>query len=1313
MHHIQYLLLALLILATLTIFLLLHSTKMFQWAADTYGPRYHLGYKEVSGTILTGIEVKDLTFRGDKLLDTLKADWNPSAILNNRLTFTSLKVSGVNVENIKTTLESLRPLNPQNNTMIEIPFAIDVEEIKLSVNPFRQSGVKFKTISLEGNNIVYHNQAIDVGDLFLSIDTNVSTIELKGEIEANHIKSRGDMTLHEALFETLNLPLKANKFDLDSIDIRSDKEQIIFDFDLKSVEMVHAEKDLMKIEAFALKNRMVYGYDDGILSIENEGNLSTPYVKDIMLENRLILKDGVPNYSGKIALNAFEKIDANLTKALENLEFTYQGDVDGMDVKINSTGLKGKFISNDFKKGDLTLWAKEDFILQYMFVLPPDLRPSRATLDMHIPLEFAHFLPLHANAKIRSNLVDMDIDLVYSDELNATARTSIPKDSRLRALKSKLNFDALSPLYANITTKKDIVHANLHSQEMESKIKLNKVTQDLKGHTVLGGAKFSYSGNLDTNLSVKYTTASVHDFLKQMNRLYSFDPPPIDGDARISMELSSLKDIQLKLHSNTLTYMGEDNKAHTFNNTMMTSVFANSVVLLQHYQTTFGEQKIFSQKPSVITFKDGDISLEPLWINNALKLTGNYNLKSQNGEGYAVADAFTLLHEKSELTNRIDIRTKTSKYKTDVEGTITILGGTIYHDMEIKTFSPDSDIVDVKEMKKRESMLYMTNLRTSIKVNTDKPFRFITDKADVQTEANIMIQKAFKAPIEALGSIKILDGSSYSIHHKKFLFKDSTINLLGDPFNPFLDITTIYKTRQIEIKIQIAGELHQPNITFSSTPHMSKKQILSTILFDVQDNTENISEENMLLMMGDSMSKSLFSNIGGETIKYLFSTIGINIDKLPFIGRSWDANQSKSEFFSFFSTEDEPEIPSHAIRFKGQKYITEKKLQKAMGVETKSLFAFWKEDKPTIINRLLPTLKKSLKNFYASEGFYNAAFSIDTSDTNVTVSIDENMPVKIENITINSDYDISNLITFKKGQIFRSKEFVSIKKHIKSDLMKEGYCSYNLESKAYVDKDAHKVDIGFNVKKGEVCTFGEVTIKEFDTIDDAVIASRIRVKKGEPFSTKQIQETYEALYDLKVFDDISVVHDRKFYNVVPVEIAGSLVKRPWYFSADVDYTSSDGFRLSTEVKRTNFLGNAKNISLDFTYSRIDKGLEMGYFVPALFKISEYYFDLTSKIGLSKFEYEGFREDKKYLQVLLGYNDDTWRINAGLVLENIDISPRNSLLPQFIEAGSFSPIYPFFNFHYDTRDSKIYPKHGYYFSGSVEYGVPYAKEKPLS
>jgi translocation and assembly module TamA len=1526
----------------------MNSTKMLQWAADTYSPRYHLGYKQISGSLLSGVEIQELTFQEELLIDHLKIGWNPAALLYKRISFTHLEASGLHVENISSTAQKLlTQKTKENEDVLVIPFSsIGVEALRLTINPFEESGIRFKDGALEGKGIVYYGESIDIDELFLSIDSNLTTIELNGgiddkeikvqelkilnidtlaledvikkmisirlqekiveqvepeiedyragrenfipksvsidsamvtlkaadhaqvrlnqsemrvdslkadiykmieyqpdtvqvgnlfllidtnlsklaldstledetitvesfslhEIDAlawtkilgslkkdqtlhyknvemnntiasmlpkhfhlkkvdtslkslsydpvfvhsaaldasnvvldiatlttqsgtfntgvvsnfaslsqhgvikeNHIKSQGHITAHQALFETYGLPIKESTFKLDILDIKGGKDQLLVDFNVQGEEILQMQKDQFGVEALSLKNRIGYSITERVLSVENEGNLSTPYVKDIMIDNRMTVHDGVLSYNGKIAPGKFEGLDANYTRLLENLEFTYQGNANRLDVDIDAEGLKGTFISNDFKKGNLTLSTKEDFILQDMFFLPRSLWPSRAALDIHLPLDFTHILPLHANASIRSNLVDMDVGLEYDNEYHITAKTSVPEDSLLRELRNEVNFDAISPLYTDLVTQEDIVHGKIQSKGMHSKVKFNLTNKDLQGDTVLGGAKFVYAGNLDKKMSVEHDTPSVNDFLKQISTIYAFDPPPLNGDLKISMQFTDLKDINLTLNSNSLIYKTENKKEHMFNNTILSLGFSDSILMLNNYQTTFGEQKIFSEKPSRIMFKDGNIELDPLWINNELKVMGKYNMKTQKGEAFAVSDAFKVLYEKSDVTNRVDIRTETKERKTDIKGTITLLEANIHHEMEIKRFSPDSDIVDVKEVKKRESTLFMKNLSTSIKVNTDKPLSFITAKAEVKADADLMIEKTYNNPIGVLGTIKILDGSSYTISNKKFLFKDSTINLLGDPYNPFLDITTMYKTRQSEIMIQIAGDLNNPNITFSSKPHMSRKRILSTILFDVQDHTENISEENMLLMMGGSMSRSLFSNIGGETIKYVFSSVGINIDKLPFIGRSWDANQSKNGFFTFFSSDDEPEIPSHTIRFKGQKFITEKKLQKAMGVDRKNIFAFWKEDNPTIIDRLLPTLESSLQNFYASEGFYNAAFLIDTSETDVTVTIDENEPVKIEDITINSDYEISDLITLKKGQTFRSKEFVSIKKNIMKDLMKDGYCSYDLYSKAYVNKDSHEVNIDFRLKKGEICTFGEITINDFETIDDSVIKSRIRVKEGEPFSTKQIQETYDALYGLNVFDHISVRHDRKFYNVVPVEIAGSEVERPWYFSADVDYTSSDGFRLSTEVKRTNFLGNAKNISLDFTYSRIEKGLELSYFIPAFFQVSDYYFDFISKIGMSEFNYEGFTEEKKYVEALIGYNDEKWSINAGLALEDIDISPRNYLFSKSVEAGNFSPVYPFLNFNYDARDSKIYPKHGYYIGGAVEYGLPYAEE----
>jgi translocation and assembly module TamA len=136
------------------------------------------------------------------------------------------------------------------------------------------------------------------------------------------------------------------------------------------------------------------------------------------------------------------------------------------------------------------------------------------------------------------------------------------------------------------------------------------------------------------------------------------------------------------------------------------------------------------------------------------------------------------------------------------------------------------------------------------------------------------------------------------------------------------------------------------------------------------------------------------------------------------------------------------------------------------------------------------------------------------------------------------------------------------------------------------------------------------------------------------------------------------------------------------------------------------MGNAKNISLGFVYSSIDKVVELSYFIPAFVKISDYYIDLTSKIGYSEFKYTGFKDEKAYGKVFLSYNDEKLSLNTGFSIENIDISLLQVDNIHTIEAENFLPLYPFFNFVYDSRDSKFNPKNGYYIEGEVEYGLPY-------
>ncbi|SFV61391.1 Uncharacterized protein YtfM precursor [hydrothermal vent metagenome] len=403
----------------------------------------------------------------------------------------------------------------------------------------------------------------------------------------------------------------------------------------------------------------------------------------------------------------------------------------------------------------------------------------------------------------------------------------------------------------------------------------------------------------------------------------------------------------------------------------------------------------------------------------------------------------------------------------------------------------------------------------------------------------------------------------------------------------------------------------------------------------------------------------------------------------------------------------------HNIIFKGCDTISEKELQSAMGVEVKSEFEFWKDYEPKIKDKLLPSLNESLRGYYDSIGFYDANFTINITPELVTVKINENEPILIRDINISSDFNISNQIIFKKNERFRAKDFISVKSNIIQELLKNGYCSYDLDTKAFVDLDKHIVDLSFIIKKGGVCKFGEISVKGLESVDKSIVVSRVMAREGHNFNTERIQESYNNLYDLDAFDIVSIKYDRKFYNVVPIDIEVREVQKKNYFMSGIGYDTNIGAMIKGKYIRKNFFGDAQKLKIIANYSSIEKVLDFTHTIPSFININNYSIDYFNNIGYSDIDYEGFLEKKSYLKSYLSYRNEKMTLQTGFGFENIDISLKddinNVVLTRAIEEGNFFLAYPFLKFIYDRRDSKLNPKSGYYLSTDIEYGIDYGAE----
>jgi translocation and assembly module TamA len=398
----------------------------------------------------------------------------------------------------------------------------------------------------------------------------------------------------------------------------------------------------------------------------------------------------------------------------------------------------------------------------------------------------------------------------------------------------------------------------------------------------------------------------------------------------------------------------------------------------------------------------------------------------------------------------------------------------------------------------------------------------------------------------------------------------------------------------------------------------------------------------------------------------------------------------------------------------GLHFIALDALLDALDAKRAPSWMFWKDHTPKVKAGLMRNADTTLRSFFDSEGFYDANATIIVSDDNVTLKIHEGKPVRVADINITSDYNITDIVTFKPGDIFRAADFIAVKQRIADALLKEGYCSYDLDTKAYVYLSQYRVNLRYLLTKGEPCVFGKATIKGLETIDERIVQSRVRAKEGKRFNKELVQETSTAIYGLQSFDSVIINVNRKLYNVVPVDIKVEEMERPYHIEFGAGYDTYVGPRVHMKFVKHNFTGNAKQLSFELLWSSQEKLLQIDFYKPVLINIEGFDIDFGASTGYSDLEFDGFREKKSWIKTFLKHETARLSLTAGMALEAIEIDYLDEgvcILP--CEAyDTFLLAYPYADIVYDRRDSKLNPKYGYYIAFYTEFGLPTDAESSL-
>ena len=745
-----------------------------------------------------------------------------------------------------------------------IPKWVHIDKLEVSILPLVYDPVDIKHLNLTGRDAVFDVQklVLQKANLDLNSSTNLSDIRYKTKVENNKLIGKVDFKPKKALFKLYELPVRREAIGNIVLDLNVSEEEVTTDLRIEMKQVLKAEKGAFNLDIDNLHSYVVYDIKEGSMKAKSNIFLTTPYAKDVLITNLFSMNDAI-SYSGEIHAKQIIGVDAKFVKPLNNLQVKYEGDTMSIKIDIKSDNLQGTFISKDFKKAELHLETQEAIELRELVELPAELNQTKANIEIDAPISFEENASLVAYVKIDSNVLNMDANISYEEKLHVKTLSHIPEESLLRLYSKELKWDNLNPIKAEVEFLDDSVDSVLTAGTLAAKAHYDLKSTKVEGKVTLGGLHADISGTADQNLSIRTKINSMSSLVDSVKGIYTLgDIPLVKGSADISVVLTEMKTVDIALKSPEIIYQADRKTEHYVNDIDLVVNMQDQTIVLKRYALTYAGQKLFATKPSTVSFKDENVSVDPLWLNDQLQVVGEYNMKTKQGMIDAEAKKLHIAHEIVDLDSNIDIKTVLDGNKTSVNGKIILLGGNIHYDLSQKTYASDSDIIIVQDIKEKEASPFMDNLSASVQIETKKPLIYNKGAVNIKAKVDLNVYKAEFSDLMVLGSVEILEGGSYTFEGKKFVLDQSHVYFTGNPNKPLLEASVKYKSLNHLITITVTGSADAPNINFSSKPSLTKEQILSVILFDSEGGAGTNSGKDMMKMMGGAMAKSALSGFG-------------------------------------------------------------------------------------------------------------------------------------------------------------------------------------------------------------------------------------------------------------------------------------------------------------------------------------------------------------------------------------------------------------------------------------------------------------------
>jgi len=380
------------------------------------------------------------------------------------------------------------------------------------------------------------------------------------------------------------------------------------------------------------------------------------------------------------------------------------------------------------------------------------------------------------------------------------------------------------------------------------------------------------------------------------------------------------------------------------------------------------------------------------------------------------------------------------------------------------------------------------------------------------------------------------------------------------------------------------------------------------------------------------------------------------------------------------------------IVFKGNEHLTKRELYEALSLYKPYAYEFWKKE-PTANPATAALLSETIKNFYRSKGFFHAIVAQEEHDGYIYITIREGSPIYIADISIISLLDIRSKVPFEREGIFNAQKFDESKKAIKLFYADQGYCNVELQAKAWIDIEADRAYLVYDLTPNEMCYFGDIEVESSEHIDADIIRSLLYIKEEEPFSPEKIRRSYQSLYGHEGISKAIIntsVHDKET-STVSVSVTEN--EKPIRFQTGIGFSSDEGVMFTAGVKHRNLFANLKTLSLSTRLTEIKKTFKSNFDMPLENRNAT-----GVEIGFENERFLGFKEERLFGSLFLKQREIPHMFQESLVFDNSVTYDSDD--PYLFPEGKLFVLSPKLQWVYDVRDNLLDPTKGHFLRAEV-------------